>query len=205
MGGPDFQIRASPLLAFLVGADSGKDRTPGRFGYVFARYFDSMGSIQEQTFNSLIWVHVVRSAARSMQALQSVVAFSFPLCDCPTRKWNMERAIRMVKNQVLEFSQYLGSTVVTDMLMTFWPLAKYIVTPATELDEELHLIIHLMTEARLPPTYVYAHVDEAGGPWVEAAANYCWILCRTALGDQWAPPIEGELTRTTPRPSYPRR
>ena len=60
-------------------------------------------------------------------------------------------------------------------------------TPPSELDEDMHLIIHLMTETRLPPTYVYAHVDEAGGPWVEAAAKYCWIVCRTTLGDRWAP------------------
>ena len=92
-----------------------------------------------------------------------------------------------MRDQAIEFSHHVGSLEVTDMLLHFWPLAKYSVAPRTDLDESMHLIIHLMAEARLPPAYVFIHEDAQTEMYVETGASYNWILCRTTLSDRWAP------------------
>lgn len=55
--------------------------------------------------------------------------------------------------------------------------------PPSENDENMHLIVHVITEARGLPAYVYIHEDFVSETLVETAASYCWILCRTTLTD----------------------
>lgn len=84
------------------------------------RYFDAQGAIPEPTVASEVRVHVVLSAARSLQALLSASSFSFPLCGTPPGEWTQEKAICFVRDQVIEFSHHTGSLDVTDLLMHFW-------------------------------------------------------------------------------------
>ena len=60
---PAFQIRTSPFSSVPLEVYSMGERTVGRFGYDFARYFDALGAIQEHSSDSEIRVHVVLSAA----------------------------------------------------------------------------------------------------------------------------------------------
>lgn len=93
-------------------------------------------------------MHVVCCVARTKAALGFVVVLFIPLMWCDrgaerTKGW----AMSLVRDQAIEFSHHMGSLELADLLMHFSPLVRYMVAPAPRGQGEVHLIIHLISEA----------------------------------------------------------
>ena len=63
------------------------------FGYEFLHFFGA----QEESRPSSIWVHAVALASGVLIALDSVVAFSFPLCGATQPNWTLGEVMRFVR------------------------------------------------------------------------------------------------------------
>lgn len=74
-------------------------------------------------------------------------------------KWTPEQAIAFMRDQALEFSHHLNNLDGTDFLTQFWWLAKYSLALVCSRWEEQHLVIHLITKARMQPVYELVHED----------------------------------------------
>lgn len=66
------------------------------------------------------------------------------MCGKSTGEWILESANVFVRDQVVVFSHHVDSLDTTNTLICYWHLAKFIVTPLSGVDDEMHFIIHLM-------------------------------------------------------------
>ena len=83
------------------------------FGYEFSRFFGA----QEESRPFSIWVHVAALASRRMTALDSAVAFSFPLCGATQPYWTLGEAMCFVRGQEIELLHHLGELDYTNLFI----------------------------------------------------------------------------------------
>ena len=75
------------------------------FGYEFTQYF---GELDDSRPATRLRVHVAILASRGASAIDSAVAFSFPLCGHSQANWTLPAAMRFMRAQIIEFSHHLG-------------------------------------------------------------------------------------------------
>ena len=69
---------------------------------------------------------MVALASRGVTALDSVVAFSFPLCVATQPDWTLGEVMHFVRGQVVEFLHHLGELDYTDLFICSWGTAQFI-------------------------------------------------------------------------------
>ena len=127
------------------------------FGYEFTRHFGELDDCRQAT---RLRIHVAILASRGVEAVDSAVAFSFPLCGHSRSDWTLAEAMGFLRTQIIEFSHHLADLECTDLLTHFWDLAKFAVIPGAPEALERHIVMHLFVDSRVSPCYVYIHEDE---------------------------------------------
>lgn len=155
---PPAVVSVSPMSAIPPGLVSFDYHQRGeRFGYEFTRHF---GELDDSRPATPMRVHVVLLAARGAPAIDSAVAFSFPLCGCSQSDWTPAGVRQFMRAQIIEFSHHIGDLECTDLLTLFWDLATFTVIPGTPEATERHLVMHMIVDSRISLCYVYVHEDE---------------------------------------------
>lgn len=176
---PPAVVSTSPLSSILPGLVSFDYHQRGeRFGYEFTRHF---GEPDDSRPASRLRIHVVLLSSRGAQAIDSAVAFSFPLCGCSQADWTPAEALRFMRAQIIEFSHHIGDLECTDLLTMFWDLATFTVIPGTPEAPERHLVMHMVVDSRVTPCYVYVHEDEVSQSVARDFAVETWSCLRRAL------------------------
>ena len=150
----------------------------GAFGYEFTRWF---GDSESEATASRVRVHTMILSSRGGDALDSAVAFSFPLCGTTVDDWTAETAMRFLRAQVIEFSHHMGDLEVTDNLSRFWKLAKFSFLATSQGMEERHMVVHLFVDTRVRPGYVFVHEDEMQQDAALVVAQRMWTLLRCIM------------------------
>ena len=177
---PPAVVSVSPMSAIPPGLVSFDYHQRGEhFGYEFTRHF---GELDDSRPATPMRVHVVLLAGRGAPAIDSAVAFSFPLCGCSQSDWTPAGVRQFVRAQIIEFSHHIGDLECTDLLNLFWDLATFTVIPGTPEATERHLVMHMIVDSRISPCYVYVHEDEVPPSVARDYAVETWSCLRRALG-----------------------
>ena len=150
-----------------------------KFGYEFTRHF---GDREEAGPPSEIRVHVALLASRGPEALGSAVSFSFPLCGYAQDDWSSGEAMRFLSRQVVEFSHHVSHVECTDLLGTFWSLAKFGFFTGSSPGVR-HMLVYLIVDSRVPPCYVYIHEPGLQEMQVFFTATRLWRDVCCTLGE----------------------
>ena len=126
----------------------------GRFGYEFTRHFEDSDGDREAL---PVRLHVVMMAARGPTAVDSAVAYSFPLCGFSQEDWTPDEAWRFVHSQVVEFAHHVDVDCV-DFVKMCWRLAKPVVVLGAD-GTETQLIMYFYADTQITPCYVFVHED----------------------------------------------
>ena len=137
-----------------------------KFGYEFTRHF---GDMEEVGPPSEIRVHVALLASKGPEALGFAVSFSFSLCGYAQDDWTSEEAMRFLSRQVVEFSHHVSHVECTNLLGTFWSLAKFGFFTGSSPGVR-HMLVYLIVDSRVPPCYVFIHEpgDARDSHWIVA-------------------------------------
>lgn len=146
----------------------------GLFDYTFTRH---IGDHDSEAPPARFRVHVLLLAARGGEAIDSSVGFSFPLCGSGTQDWTSDRVLDILRAQALEFSHHVDDIDLTDLLKTFWSLAKFSVSRADETGLR-HLVIRLVVDTQSSPGYVFIHEDSWPEPEALRATFQTWSFIR---------------------------
>ena len=125
------------------------------FDYSFTRLFGVEGPHDPAP----IRVHVVVLPARGEEALDSSLAFSFPLFGSSDKEWTFDSAIETLRTQAVEFSHHVNDLEVTDVLDRLWVLAHYLVTGSVDSAGVRHLVVRIVANLARDPGYVCVHED----------------------------------------------
>ena len=147
------------------------------FGYEFTYHF---GDTDDNLSPSPLRIHVTLLDSHGPASLNTAVSFSFPLCGCSQEDWTHDEAMRFLSRQVIEFSHHIGETECTDLLGIFWDLAKFTFLECLPSSRERHLIMYLIVDSRIPPSYMYIHEDALPSSEATGLATLVWRhLCCT--------------------------
>ena len=147
------------------------------FGYEFSHFFGA----QEESRPSSIRVHAVALVSRGVTALDSTVAFSFPLCGATQPDWTLGEVMRFVRGQVLEFSPHLGELDYTDLFIQSWDTAQFIFIPGSL---ESQLIMYVIADTSIAPCYVHVHENTQSPERAFEMGEFTWFSLRRALMEQ---------------------
>ena len=79
--------------------------------------------------------------------------------------------MRFLRRHVVEFSHHVSHVECTDLLGTFWSLAKFGFFVGSSSGVR-HMLPYLIVDSRVPPCYVFIH--ELGAQAMQESAN--WIV-----------------------------
>ena len=175
---PPVTIRTSSMTTIPLGLVSFDYHMRGElFGYEFSRFFGA----QEESRPSTIRVHAVALASIGVTALDSAVAFSFPLCGATQPYWTLGEVMRFVRGQVTEFLHHLGELDYTDLFIHSWDSAQFFFIPCSL---ESQLIMYMIADTSIAPCYVYVHEDTHSLERAIEVGEFTWFSLRRALMEQ---------------------
>ena len=125
-----------------------------------------------------LWVHLLVMRDKGLQALDSVVALSFPLCGDSDWDWSLQSASRFLQAQAMEFSHHMGDLGLTDVVAHAWPHASFLVLGTPRAEEERHFVVQIVAQSDIDPCYMYVHEDDLSSEGALCLAQQQWRLVR---------------------------